>query len=180
MRCYMEETCPPATTRDRILEAAVARFASGPYSETGLREIAADAGVSVAYVHRLFGSKAELFREVLQATMSSQLLEGDPATLPDRLATEVLEAPARSTLIATQSLACADAHEIMRGFVQDRFVGLLEQRADCDGLQATLLMSMLAGFCTMHHVLGLPAFANATPEERHRRLSRAFAALLVT
>lgn len=53
--------------RSRILAAAVERFSSASYEDTSLREIAADAKVDVAYVHRSFGSKEALFREALDA-----------------------------------------------------------------------------------------------------------------
>lgn len=46
-----------SATRDRILNAAILRFARSSYESVGLRDIAADAGVDVAYVHRLFWFK---------------------------------------------------------------------------------------------------------------------------
>lgn len=42
-------------------------FARMPYCDTSLRDIAAAAEVDVAYVHRSFGSKAEIFRHALAA-----------------------------------------------------------------------------------------------------------------
>jgi AcrR family transcriptional regulator len=44
-------------TRDRILNAAMERFSRTSYEQTGLRDIAADVGVDVAYVHRCFARK---------------------------------------------------------------------------------------------------------------------------
>jgi len=52
-----ETNSTPQSTVDRILAAAVKRFATNSYEATGLRDIASDAGVDVAYVHRRFGSK---------------------------------------------------------------------------------------------------------------------------
>lgn len=40
------------TTRERILKAAILRFSAHSYDNTGLRDIAADVGVDMAYVHR--------------------------------------------------------------------------------------------------------------------------------
>ena len=54
-----------STTRESVLKAAVAEFLSKPYDKATLRKIAQRAGVDVAYVHRLFGSKQALFNEVL-------------------------------------------------------------------------------------------------------------------
>lgn len=63
----MESETEPtvATTRERVLGAAVDRFMKEPYDKATLRGIAGEAGVDVAYVHRLFGSKQELFGQVL-------------------------------------------------------------------------------------------------------------------
>src|SRR5690348_4813494 len=50
-----------AATAQRILDAAIARFATEPYEDVSLDAIAADAGVSVRTVIRRYGSKDELF-----------------------------------------------------------------------------------------------------------------------
>jgi AcrR family transcriptional regulator len=50
-----------AQTRARLLSAAWQHFASRPYEEVLLREIAADAGVSAQTLHTAFGSKEQLF-----------------------------------------------------------------------------------------------------------------------
>jgi AcrR family transcriptional regulator len=49
-----------ATTRERLLAAAWEHFASRPYEDVRLREIAADAGVTPQTLHTAFGSKEEL------------------------------------------------------------------------------------------------------------------------
>ncbi|MGL4263414.1 MAG: TetR/AcrR family transcriptional regulator, partial [Afipia sp.] len=53
--------------KERISNAAMLLFARMPYCDTSLRDIAAAAEVDVAYVHRSFGSKAEIFRHALAA-----------------------------------------------------------------------------------------------------------------
>lgn len=40
---------PDDTTRERILKAAMLRFSTHSYEETGLRDLAADVGVDSAY-----------------------------------------------------------------------------------------------------------------------------------
>ncbi|MDB5698785.1 MAG: TetR/AcrR family transcriptional regulator [Alphaproteobacteria bacterium] len=76
-----------AATRENILDAARHRFLQESYENVGLRNIAADAGVDVALVGRYFGSKEELFKEVLRGTRGEWL---DPsvsaADLPQWLA----------------------------------------------------------------------------------------------
>lgn len=53
------------TAREKILEAAYGCFSQKGYSGTTTREIARAAAVSEVTLFRLFGSKKELFREVL-------------------------------------------------------------------------------------------------------------------
>jgi AcrR family transcriptional regulator len=73
-------------TRSAILEAATQRFAIEGFERVGVREIAADAGVTAAMVIRYFVSKEGLFAEVIENTFSGHLVEGDRATLADSLA----------------------------------------------------------------------------------------------
>ena len=54
-------------TRQAILDAARERFSTGAYEQVGLREIAAAAGATAALVNRYFGTKEQLFREVLES-----------------------------------------------------------------------------------------------------------------
>jgi AcrR family transcriptional regulator len=50
-----------AERRERILAAAWGRFADDAYERVRLRDVAADAGVSVQTVHSAFGTKDQLF-----------------------------------------------------------------------------------------------------------------------
>jgi len=54
-----------ATTRQLLLTAARRRFAAHGYAATTVREIADDAGVNVALIHRYFDSKEGLFEACL-------------------------------------------------------------------------------------------------------------------
>lgn len=56
-------------TRQAILVAAQDAFSNRGYRDTGVREITAQAGVSVALVNRYFGSKEKLFEEALSAML---------------------------------------------------------------------------------------------------------------
>jgi len=71
-----------AATRETLLLAARRRFLDESYDTVGLRDIARDAGVDVALVGRYFGSKEELFREVLRGTCPHWL---DPEITADGL-----------------------------------------------------------------------------------------------
>jgi AcrR family transcriptional regulator len=58
-----------AETKDRIVAAAQRRFAESGYAQSGLREIAAEAGVTSSLLVRYFGSKAGLFEAALIETI---------------------------------------------------------------------------------------------------------------
>lgn len=75
-----------ASAKARILRAAMLLFARQPFSETSLREIATEAQVDVAYVHRAFGSKIEIFQQALHElhVVDPNQTEGTPMD-PERL-----------------------------------------------------------------------------------------------
>jgi AcrR family transcriptional regulator len=58
-------TKDPQRTRQALLRAAQAAFCRRGYRDVGVREITAEAGVSVALVNRYFGGKEQLFKEAL-------------------------------------------------------------------------------------------------------------------
>lgn len=65
-------------TRDALLRAARARLAAHGYDDVSLREIAADVGVNVALIHRYFGTKDDMFLDVLDTEAPGlKFLEGD-------------------------------------------------------------------------------------------------------
>jgi AcrR family transcriptional regulator len=68
-------------TKQRILAAAITRFARASYEEVKLRDIAADVDLDVALVHRSFGSKDQLFAAVITAAAPSELISADRETL---------------------------------------------------------------------------------------------------
>ncbi|WP_432013073.1 TetR family transcriptional regulator [Streptomyces cucumeris] len=77
-------------TRTQILEVARRRFFSEGYQNVTLRSIAAEAAVDAALISYFFGSKKGLFGAVLSlsanpADFFAQALEGDLATLPQRV-----------------------------------------------------------------------------------------------
>lgn len=57
-------------TKSAILEAAQRLFSSRGYSETGVRDIAAEAGVNPALISRYFGSKQVFISRAWQSITS--------------------------------------------------------------------------------------------------------------
>ena len=88
----------PSTTREALVEVARARFAETGYEGTSLRAIASDAGVDPALVTHFFGSKDNLFREVVawpfDTALAAERIAGagiEPGQLGERLARFFLE-----------------------------------------------------------------------------------------
>src|SRR5882672_5243534 len=76
MKTTMPTTTPPrrrnaAATRAAILASARRVFAQVGYDGVGVREIAKGAGVTAMLVNRYFGSKEQLFAEVVAETMAT-------------------------------------------------------------------------------------------------------------
>lgn len=64
--------------RKLVLAAASKAFARGGYHGTTTDAVAKEAGVSQPYVVRMFGSKAELFREVFARAVERVITEFEP------------------------------------------------------------------------------------------------------
>lgn len=65
-------------TRQAILLAAQEAFSTRGYRDTGVRDITARAGVSLALVSRYFGSKEKLFEEALSDMLDSSRIAAIP------------------------------------------------------------------------------------------------------
>src|SRR5918996_2701686 len=59
-----------AQTRRDIVAAAGVQFRERGYAATSMPELAAAAGVAVETIYRTFGSKAGLFRHVIEAALA--------------------------------------------------------------------------------------------------------------
>lgn len=66
-----------AQTREGILAAAGKLFREGGYSGTSMTRIATEAGVVVETIYRSFGSKAGLFRAVVEAVLAGGASRAD-------------------------------------------------------------------------------------------------------
>jgi TetR/AcrR family transcriptional regulator, regulator of autoinduction and epiphytic fitness len=68
-------------TRRAILDAAAALFVEPGYAATPLTAIAAEAGVAIQTVYKVFGSKQALLSALVDVTVAG---DDDPVALPDR------------------------------------------------------------------------------------------------
>jgi AcrR family transcriptional regulator len=165
------DTRPDDTTRERILKAAMLRFSTHSYEETGLRDLAADVGVDPAYVHRCFGSKEKLFREALKATLRPErIFAGEADDLPSTLAKEVLMERGANEIrpldIVIRSFSSPDASRVLRDLlVEDFTTPLTEKRRSLSQKRAALIGAFLAGVGILRDVIRADALQEGEGSE---------------
>ncbi|THV32851.1 TetR family transcriptional regulator [Rhizobium rosettiformans W3] len=154
---------PEDATRDRILKAAILRFSSHSYEETGLRDIASDVGVDMAYVHRSFGSKEKLFREAVKAIVRPEVwLVGEASELHVTLAKEVLAEKGaneiRSFDVLARSFSSPEASRVFRELIDEGLVKPMASKCPVVSEQrASMVAAFLAGVSILRDVIGTPA-----------------------
>jgi AcrR family transcriptional regulator len=159
-----------APTRDRILKAASKRFSKRSYEEVGLRDIAADVGIDVAYVHRSFGSKEQLFFEALTTIVEAERIV-DRNNLAGSIA-KVTWAPkdsqsSMSVNMVAHSLGSPGARRVIRNFLQHNMIKSLSQEVeDPTEPRAALIAAFLYGVSIFKNVLQLKSVAQGKDMER--------------
>lgn len=178
-------------TRAAILQSARRAFARAGYDGAGVREIAKDAGVTAMLINRYFGSKEQLFGEVLVEVMQSPtILAADnlrSSNLAETFASTLVEitkagaTPLEGFLIMMYSAASRSAAEIGREQIQQHYQKVLasvlrgEQREE----RAALVFALVAGVQVMRQIIGLPALADADPRKLTKLLAPLFEQLIV-
>lgn len=168
-------------SRDAVLAAAKARFATEGYEKTTLRAIASDAHVDPSMVLYLFGSKADLFREALRMIVDPDVLvaaltggpgeDADIGTRMVRAYQRIWQSPDTGpTLVAMLQSATSnsDAHEAFRGFMQNYVLtavsGVLGGDEEAQ-LRAMLAASQLVGMALLRYVMKIAPLAHLSDDE---------------
>jgi len=174
-----------AATRQLILDAARRVFTASGY-DAGVREIAEAAGVTAMLVNRYFGSKDQLFEEVVDTVLSAPgivttdvmanraalaaLCQDLAHALVARTAPDAT--PLDGFLIMLRSAGNPKATAILRDKFERFFAGPLA--AVLPGAQAkqraALLLVVIAGFQLMRQVVEMRALTEADPQELAARL----------
>jgi AcrR family transcriptional regulator len=183
-----KKSAPPrprnaAKTRADILASALQAFARYGYDGAGVREIAHDAGVTAMLINRYFGSKEQLFAEVVEAAFAPPAFFGADS---DSLAYDAahnlvaLSAPEIEQLgrfpIMLKSVPNPRAAEIVRDALE-RHVGrrLASRLPEPDQLlRSELILSVIAGVWLMRSVIQTPGLTEAAAD----RLTDAVAAVI--
>jgi AcrR family transcriptional regulator len=177
-------------TRTAILASARSAFARAGYDGAGVREIARGAGVSAMLVNRYFGSKEQLFAEVVgEALADAALLAGDPlrsrspgeaiaAALVER--TKADAAPLDGLLIVARSASSRRASEIGRALIEQHQQRALAQalRGAAAGERAALVWSLVLGVQVMRQMIGLSPLTTTKPRTLVKLLAPLFRQLI--
>jgi AcrR family transcriptional regulator len=178
-----------AVTRDAILKSARRAFARAGDDGVGLREIAAGAGVTAMLVNRYFGSKEDLFAEVVASTMADPVIltaETLAALSGDKLAAALVEmtkegaTPLDGFLIMHRSGSSERAAKIGRAEIEKRYQKILAPALGGSDAQqrAAILISLVAGFQIMRQMIGLEALTNAKSKTLVKLLAPLFQLLV--
>jgi AcrR family transcriptional regulator len=163
-----------ASTRQAILDAAVAAFCRWGYDGVGVRDIAAQAGVTAMLVNRYFGSKEGLFEEAVEVVLAPPYIVPDTPENLVRLTVQALvarSAPAADAQNPFQ-LTMLSAHnpraaEIIRAAMLRHVVARLALLLPGDLAQerGEILLSVVMGIWMMRKVIATPGLV-AIPGER--------------
>ena len=118
---------PRPETRDRLIDAAGAVFAERGYRGATMREIADRSGANLAAAHYYFGSKQDLYREVVRAHF-------------ERLAQRLVESGGAIETAAAARLSREQLVALLRARVRT----MLESFLEPTGIHATLMQRELA------------------------------------
>lgn len=137
-----------AATKSAILAAARTLFARDSYENVGIREIASLAGADAALVSRYFGSKEELFSEVLcSGKRGIDVIGSELPGLPERVANLMLDPEDEGKslddiLIMLHSGTTPIAGPMVRASIVERFHGPI---AEVIGGEDAMVRSQLFG-----------------------------------
>lgn len=179
-------------TRAKMLEVARGHFLRESYENVGLRDIAREVGVDVALVSRYFGSKEELFREVLHGDGDKAekfRIEVSADELPAYLVSLFRETDCEDTRKHTEKLlivlrsasspqAAAIVHDAIRNDVLEPISRTLGGGEDAE-LRAGMVLSIMLGSTIVRSIMSMqPACAEGPPPEVLARLHALFRAAL--
>ncbi len=179
-----------ATTRAAILVSARVCFARAGYDGAGVREIAEGAGVTAMMVNRYFGSKEQLFAEVVAETMAAPTILIPEILTSADLGTAIATAlmgitradavPLEGFQIMLRSASSDRAAEIARDQIEKHYARTMTDAltGEFAAQRAALVFAVVAGVQAMRQMIGLSALADADPETLVALLAKVFRVLV--
>ena len=161
-----------------MLDAARRRFLQESYENVGLRDVARDAGVDVALVGRYFGSKEELFREVLGVGHEQEIVPVGMAAseIPAHLAQLFMQQGGDGNehverlLIILRSASSPSASKIVRDALRNDVLQPLGGKlgGTRPELRASTSMAVWMGMTIMRTVMSVEPLCAADPDVEQR------------
>ncbi|KAA2254437.1 TetR/AcrR family transcriptional regulator [Solihabitans fulvus] len=180
-------TRDPEAHRAAILDAARACFTERGYARGTIRDIASRAGVTHGLVMRHFSSKEQLFVAAMPGPRDlADVVAGDPATLPERLALAFVErldgAGGSDPLIALIRSTASNEEAATALYREMRQRSADAYRAVLDGLDVDvrieLLIAHLIGVTFSRHVIGVGPLAELPADRLVAQLARSVRQIL--
>jgi len=156
-------------TQARILDGAAQLFLAAGYERTTIRAVASAAGVDAALVMHYFGSKQELFRQVIEnapvpglSGPPAQAAEQILAALADRLANE----PTASLTLLRSMLTNPEAASAASAAAA-RYAAQIAQAipASDASLRAAIISAITLGVVVSRHLIKSDELASADPAQ---------------
>jgi AcrR family transcriptional regulator len=168
-----------STSRKDILDAARHLFAERGFEATGVRDIAAMAGVDPAMINHHFGNKEKLFLAILESPVDPRVhietvLLGPNESMAERLLTTMLTVWDSPVGVAGVAVMRTGLHSewgasLLREFLVNRalapIVAALNLPAEEARWRTSLLASQMAGLIITRYVLKLEPLASM-PRDR--------------
>lgn len=167
---------PAAERRELILDAASIVFGERGYAGATTDAVAVAAGVSQAYIVRIFGSKEELFAETAERALDrivtmfrETAASGEPTGCPlqERLGRAYIDLVAdRGILLTVLHLFTLGHHPRFGPIARDGLLTIYRTLRDEVGLEAAEVEGFLAKGMLINMMLGmrLPDLANSEPD----------------
>ncbi|MGD8194000.1 TetR/AcrR family transcriptional regulator [Herbiconiux sp. P18] len=154
---------PASERRELVLDAALAVFGQQGYAGATTDMVARAAGVSQPYVVRMFGTKEQLFLEVLGSALDQLMaafrraVAGDPELpIGRRLGLAYFELTAnRSILLCLMHAFASGADPVIGAAAREGFMRVYRLLRDEAGMDAAATHDFLAGGMLANVVLGL-------------------------
>ncbi|MBN7366039.1 TetR family transcriptional regulator [Mycobacteroides abscessus subsp. abscessus] len=167
-----------SSARDDILASARKLFSLNGIDMTSIRAIASDAGVDPALVHHYFGTKLDLFREVVQLPVDPsvvlQPLRDVPVdelgvTIP-RLIIALWDSELGANMLAVFRSALTGADDgLVRVFFREVLVNIIAERVDSPPgsgvLRAEFAITQMAGILVGRYIMAIEPLASLTAEQ---------------
>jgi AcrR family transcriptional regulator len=178
-----------AATREAILQSAIRHFARSGYDGVGVREIAADAGVTAMLVNRYFGSKEQLFAEAVETSFARPVfIVEESVDLARDIAAAMVEHSAPGVdsvaafLIMLRSVSNPAAVRIVRGGLARHAGRRLSSQLPEPGrqLRSDVALAVMSGVLLMRQVIGTRALTRSSAHQLETILESMFTAIFDT